>query len=72
MQVRVVYMVIQKNLYKETDQVNHPLQLYAATKRSNELIAHSYSSLFNLPTTGMRFLQYMELGEDRICQFLCL
>ncbi len=50
-----VYGYSKKNLYKETDQVNHPLQLYAATKRSNELIAHSYSSLFNLPTTGMRF-----------------
>ena len=50
-----VYGHSKKNLYKETDQVNHPLQLYAATKRSNELIAHSYSSLFNLPTTGMRF-----------------
>ena len=33
----------------------HPLQLYAATKRSNELMAHSYSNLFNLPTTGLRF-----------------
>ncbi len=50
-----VYGYSKKDLYKETDHVNHPLQLYAATKRSNELIAHSYSSLFNLPTTGMRF-----------------
>ncbi len=34
---------------------DHPLQLYAATKRSNELMAHAYSSLFALPTTGLRF-----------------
>ena len=34
---------------------SHPAQIYAATKRSNELIAHSYSSLYNLPTTGLRF-----------------
>lgn len=37
------------------DDSNHPLSLYAATKRSNELMAHSYSSLFNLSTTGLRF-----------------
>jgi UDP-glucuronate 4-epimerase len=35
--------------------VDHPLSVYAASKRSNELMAHSYSSLFNLPTTGLRF-----------------
>lgn len=35
--------------------VDHPLSLYAATKRSNELMAHTYSHLFNLPTTGLRF-----------------
>ena len=45
-----------KNLpFNEKDPVDHPLQLYAATKRSNELMAHSYSSLYNLPTTGLRF-----------------
>ncbi len=37
------------------DEVNHPLSLYAATKRSNELMAHSYSHLFALPTTGLRY-----------------
>ena len=41
--------------YKESDRTDHPLQFYAATKRSNELMAHSYSHLFNLPTTGLRF-----------------
>jgi UDP-glucuronate 4-epimerase len=35
--------------------VDHPLSLYAATKKSNELMAHTYSSLYNLPTTGLRF-----------------
>ncbi len=41
--------------YKENSSASHPAQIYAATKRSNELIAHSYSSLYNLPTTGLRF-----------------
>lgn len=41
--------------YKETDSVNHPLTIYAATKKANELIAHSYSNLYQLPTTGLRF-----------------
>ena len=37
------------------DQVDHPLSLYAATKKANELMAHSYSHLYGLPTTGLRF-----------------
>ena len=37
------------------DNVNHPVSLYAASKRANELMAHSYSNLFQLPTTGLRF-----------------
>jgi UDP-glucuronate 4-epimerase len=37
------------------ESVNHPLSLYAATKKANELMAHSYSHLYNLPTTGLRF-----------------
>lgn len=37
------------------DNVDHPISLYASTKKSNELMAHTYSSLFNLPTTGLRF-----------------
>lgn len=39
----------------ETDAVDHPVSLYAATKKSNELMAHTYSHLFGLPTTGLRF-----------------
>ena len=41
--------------FKEDDGVNHPVSLYAATKRSNELMAHTYSHLYKLPTTGLRF-----------------
>jgi UDP-glucuronate 4-epimerase len=41
--------------FRETDSVDHPLNLYAATKRSNELMAHAYSHLYGLPTTGLRF-----------------
>ncbi|MBT8446175.1 MAG: NAD-dependent epimerase [Gammaproteobacteria bacterium] len=37
------------------DNVDHPVSMYAATKKSNELMAHTYSHLFNLPTTGLRF-----------------
>lgn len=39
----------------ESDHVDHPLSLYAATKKSNELMAHTYSHLFGIPTTGLRF-----------------
>ncbi|HRO12846.1 NAD-dependent epimerase, partial [Amaricoccus sp.] len=41
--------------FTEGQGVDHPLQLYAATKRSNELMAHAYSHLYRLPTTGLRF-----------------
>ncbi len=41
--------------YSEHHGVNHPLQFYAATKRANELMAHAYSHMFALPTTGLRF-----------------
>lgn len=41
--------------YSETDQVDHPVSLYAATKKSNELMAHSYSHLYGIPCTGLRF-----------------
>ena len=39
----------------ENHNVDNPISLYAATKRSNELIAHTYSHLYQLPTTGLRF-----------------
>jgi len=41
--------------FSTQDNVDHPLSLYAATKKSNELMAHSYSHLYGLPTTGLRF-----------------
>ena len=41
--------------YNVNEPVNHPLSLYAATKKANELMAHTYSHLFKLPTTGLRF-----------------
>lgn len=50
-----VYGGNKKLPFSESDSVDHPISLYAATKKSNELIAHTYSHLFNLPTTGLRF-----------------
>ena len=45
-----------KNLpFSEIDSVNHPVSLYASTKKANELIAHSYSHLYGIPSTGLRF-----------------
>ncbi|MBO0998530.1 NAD-dependent epimerase [Bacillus sp. SD075] len=41
--------------FSTKDPVNHPVSLYAATKKSNELMAHTYSHLYNIPTTGLRF-----------------
>lgn len=41
--------------FAENQSVDHPVSLYAATKKSNELMAHTYSHLFNIPTTGLRF-----------------
>ena len=41
--------------FSEADAVDHPISLYAASKKSNELMAHTYSHLFQLPTTGLRF-----------------
>ncbi len=54
-----------------TQGVDHPLTLYAATKRSNELMAHSYSSLYGLPTTGLRFFTvYGPWGRPDMALFL--
>ena len=41
--------------FRETQAVNHPVSLYAATKKANELMAHTYSHLYDLPATGLRF-----------------
>ena len=50
-----VYGGNKKLPFDELDNVDKPISLYAATKKSNEIIAHTYSHLFNLPTTGLRF-----------------
>ena len=50
-----VYGANKKIPFNEYACVDHPINLYAATKKSNELIAHSYSTIYNLPTTGLRF-----------------
>ena len=55
----------------ESDNVDHPIQFYAATKRSNELISHAYSHIFNLPTTGLRFFTvYGPWGRPDMALFL--
>ncbi len=50
-----VYGANTKQPFSESDNVDHPVSLYAASKKSNELMAHTYSNLFDLPTTGLRF-----------------
>lgn len=50
-----VYGMNSKQPFSVNDSVDHPISLYAATKKSNELMAHAYSHLYNLPTTGLRF-----------------
>jgi UDP-glucuronate 4-epimerase len=50
-----VYGANLKVPFSEHDNVDHPISLYAATKKSNELIAHSYSHLYGMPVTGLRF-----------------
>jgi len=50
-----VYGANESMPFSVNDNVDHPLSLYAASKKSNELMAHAYSELFNIPTTGLRF-----------------
>lgn len=57
--------------FSEHNGVDHPLQFYAATKRANELMAHAYSNLFKLPTTGLRFFTvYGPWGRPDMALFL--
>ena len=57
--------------FRVEDSVDHPLSLYAATKKSNELIAHCYSHLYKLPTTGLRFFTvYGPWGRPDMALFL--
>jgi len=66
-----VYGSNEKLPFSTSDNVDHPVSLYAASKKSNELFAHSYSHLYNLPTTGLRFFTvYGPWGRPDMALFL--
>ena len=66
-----VYGSNEKYPFSVHDNVDHPVSLYAASKKSNELMAHSYSHLFDLPTTGLRFFTvYGPWGRPDMALFL--
>lgn len=65
-----VYGGNKKIPFAETDMVDNPVSLYAATKKSNELFAHCYSKLYNIPTTGLRFFTvYGPAGRPDMAYF---
>ncbi|MBI9052555.1 MAG: NAD-dependent epimerase [Bacteroidales bacterium] len=66
-----VYGLNKSMPFSTNDNVDHPISLYAASKKSNELMAHTYSYLFNLPTTGLRFFTvYGPWGRPDMALFL--
>lgn len=66
-----VYGANEKMPFSVTDSVDHPVSLYAATKKANELMAHTYSHLYNIPTTGLRFFTvYGPWGRPDMSPFL--
>ena len=66
-----VYGKNEKVPFETTDNVDHPISLYAATKKSNELMAHAYSNLYNIPTTGLRFFTvYGPWGRPDMAMYL--
>lgn len=66
-----VYGLNGKIPFSESDAVSHPVSLYAATKKSNELMAHAYSQIYNLPVTGLRFFTvYGPWGRPDMSPFL--
>ena len=66
-----VYGANTKLPFSVHDNIDHPLSLYAATKKANELMAHTYSSLFSIPTTGLRFFTvYGPWGRPDMALFL--
>ena len=66
-----VYGANTKIPFSVSDNVDHPMSLYAATKKANELMAHTYSSLYNIPTTGLRFFTvYGPWGRPDMALFL--
>lgn len=65
-----VYGSNKKVPFEETDFVDNPVSLYAATKKSNELMAHTYSHLYNIPATGLRFFTvYGPMGRPDMAYF---
>jgi len=65
-----VYGTNKKIPYSTEDKVDNPVSLYAATKKSNELMAHAYSKLYNIPTTGLRFFTvYGPCGRPDMAYF---
>lgn len=65
-----VYGANKKIPYSTDDKVDNPISLYAATKKSNELMAHSYSKLYNIPSTGLRFFTvYGPAGRPDMAYF---
>lgn len=65
-----VYGANKKVPFKETDFVDNPVSLYASTKKSNELMAHTYSHLYKIPTTGLRFFTvYGPMGRPDMAYF---
>ena len=65
-----VYGGNKKVPFSTDDMVDHPVSLYAATKKSNELLAHAYSKLYNIPTTGLRFFTvYGPAGRPDMAYF---
>lgn len=66
-----VYGMNSKMPFSTLDRVDHPVSLYAATKKANELMAHTYSHLYGLPTTGLRFFTvYGPWGRPDMAPFL--
>ena len=66
-----VYGLNESLPFSVADSVNHPISLYGATKKANELMAHAYSHLYNLPTTGLRFFTvYGPWGRPDMAYFL--
>lgn len=65
-----VYGTNKKIPYSTEDKVDNPVSLYAATKKSNELLAHAYSKLYNIPSTGLRFFTvYGRAGRPDMAYF---
>jgi len=78
-QVKHLVFATSSSVYGESKQIpfntqdptNHPVSIYAATKKSNEMLAHAYSHLFNLPTTGLRFFTvYGPWGRPDMAYFI--